>query len=216
MIIRIARFVNRDGLGKEVISRFNTELSNGDTFYTDANGRQTMKRRRALRESFQYVETEPVAGNYYPVNSHIYIKDSVQNSQLTVLVDRSQGGSSLKDGQLELMLHRRLTHEDGNGIGEVLDEVAHGRGLTVRGTHYVALSEISKAGNLITSLSQDMYKQPQLSFYETKLSFKKWSKLYNMEVYNINQNIILIFEMNYIYIFFALYKTGEATESRPS
>jgi len=183
-------FISRDGLGKEVITRFKTDLSNDDTFYTDSNGRQTMKRRRAVRESFQYLETEPVAGNYYPINSHIYIKDSGRNSQLTVFVDRSQGGSSLKDGQVELMLHRRLTHEDGNGIGEVLDEVAYGRGLAVRGTHYITLSEIGKAAKLVTSLSQDMYKQPHLSFYETKLSFEKWSKFFNAEVISTNYYII--------------------------
>ena len=90
----------RDDLGKEVITRFNTNFSNGDVFYTDANGRQTMKRRIDWRESFKYETTEPVAGHYYPVNSHLYIKDSSKERQLTILVDRSQGGSSLKEGQL--------------------------------------------------------------------------------------------------------------------
>ena len=161
-----------------------------------------MKRRRALRDSFKYVETEPVAGNYYPINSHIYIKDSVRNSQLTVMVDRAQGGSSLKEGQVELMLHRRLTTDDGNGINEVLDEVAHGRGLVVRGTHYIALCEMEKATKLVTSLSQDLYKQPQLSFYETHLPFKKWSKVFNTEVNSLIPNIlnsIIVYYVFFIY-----------------
>lgn len=166
-----------------MITRFKTDISNGDIFYTDANGRQTMKRRIDWRESFKYETSEPVAGNYYPVNSHIYIKDLTKEKQLTILVDRSQGGSSLKEGQLELMVHRRPANDDGNGIGEVLNEVAHGRGLIARGTHYLILSDTNKATKLVTSLSKDMNKQPQISFYETNLPYKKWSKLYNREVY---------------------------------
>ena len=46
--------------------------------------------------------TEPVAGNYYPVNSRIFVKDAA--SQLTVLTDRSEGGTSLASGQVELMV----------------------------------------------------------------------------------------------------------------
>jgi len=166
-----------------LITRFKTDLASGDTFYTDSNGRQTMKRKIDWRETFQYKVTEPVAGNYYPVNSHMFIRDLVANKQLTVLVDRSQGGSSLKEGQLELMLHRRLTDMDPiYGFGEVLDEVAHGRGLVVRGTHYLTFSDDVKSSKLVTSLKQDLYKQPQISFYETNLPFEKWSKLYNTEV----------------------------------
>ena len=41
---------------------------------------------------------------------------------------------------------------------------------------------MGKATKLVTSLSQDLYKQPQLSFYETHLPFKKWSMLFNTEV----------------------------------
>lgn len=44
-----------------------------------------------------------MAGNYYPVTSRIFIKDA--NTQLTILNDRSQGGSSLRDGEIELMVN---------------------------------------------------------------------------------------------------------------
>jgi hypothetical protein len=45
---------------------------------------------------------EPIAGNYYPVNARIFIRDS--QTQLTILTDRSQGGASLANGQIELMV----------------------------------------------------------------------------------------------------------------
>ena len=49
--------------------------------------------------------TEPTAQNYYPVNSKILIRDEA-GSELGVLVDRSQGGGSIQDGSVELMVHR--------------------------------------------------------------------------------------------------------------
>ena len=44
--------------------------------------------------------TEPIAGNYYPVNTRATIVDSARGMQLTVLTDRSQGAASLGDGQV--------------------------------------------------------------------------------------------------------------------
>jgi len=41
---------------------------------------------------------------FFQVNLGIYVQDS--SMELSVLVDRSVGGSSLEDGQVELMLHR--------------------------------------------------------------------------------------------------------------
>lgn len=40
------------------------------------------------------------------LNLGIYMKDS--ESDVSVLVDRALGGSSIVDGQLEIMLHRYL------------------------------------------------------------------------------------------------------------
>ncbi len=61
---------------------------------------------------------------------------------MTVIPDRSQGGSSMNSGQLELMVHRRLVHDDGMGVIEPLNELGpDGNGLVARGLHRVFLGD---------------------------------------------------------------------------
>jgi hypothetical protein len=52
-------------------------IESAGTFYTDSNGREMVKRQRDARgPSYpKYVVGEPVAGNYYPVNSMISLDD---------------------------------------------------------------------------------------------------------------------------------------------
>ena len=92
----------RDGVGKEIISRVETGLASDGLFYTDSNGRQTLERKRDYRSTWTLDVSEPVAENYYPVNSHIFITDP--GAMAALINDRAQGGTSLKDGQLELMV----------------------------------------------------------------------------------------------------------------
>ncbi|GKB52521.1 alpha-mannosidase-like protein [Tanacetum coccineum] len=54
------------------------------------------------------------------INLRAYVEDG--SKELSVLVDRAVGGSSLADGQIELMLHRRLLFDDAKGVGEVINE----------------------------------------------------------------------------------------------
>ncbi|NXW69010.1 MA2B1 mannosidase, partial [Hirundo rustica] len=150
-----------DGLGKEVISRFRTPLATAGRFHTDSNGRQMLERRRDYRPTWNLSQSEPVAGNYYPVNTRIFIEDG--KVQLTVLTDRSQGGSSVLDGSLELMVHRRLLRDDGRGLGEALDEPgADGRGLAVRGRHLVLLGAAAAAAEQHRPRAQEMATPPHL------------------------------------------------------
>ncbi|OWF45656.1 lysosomal alpha-mannosidase-like [Mizuhopecten yessoensis] len=154
-----------DGYGKEVISRFSTNLNSFDTFYTDANGREILQRRYNHRDTWVLNQTEDVAGNYYPVNSRIFIRDEAKNVQFTVLTDRSQGGASLRAGSLELMVHRRLLADDHRGVGEPLNETgSDGRGLIIRGKHYVFLETIAKSARCHRDLALKLYMAPSLSF----------------------------------------------------
>lgn len=181
-----------DNISKEIVTRFTTSMNSTREFYTDSNGRQTLKRTINKRESFQYNVTEPVAGNYYPVNSHIYLKDQKEDKQLSILVDRAQGGASLDDGHLELMVHRRLVYDDAIGVDEVLNErQSNGDGIVVCGTHFLMLGGSLESARLRPLLSQELYRQPRISFIATDLSLADWLSRYNTEV--IKQRIKLIF-----------------------
>lgn len=106
-----------------------------------------MLRLRNLRLSFPINITEPVAANYYPVNAFITLQDPVTGHVMTVVVDRSQGGTSMADGQAELLVQRRLQVDDDRGVGEPLNETGlDGNGLIVRGTHRVTIDPAPSAG----------------------------------------------------------------------
>lgn len=89
-----------------------TQTVSKNTFYTDSNGRQTLKRIRNFRPTWTTSVNEPVSGNYYPINSHIYLTDSTESNLLALVTDRSQGGTSLHDGQLELMVNPFMSSFD--------------------------------------------------------------------------------------------------------
>ncbi|XP_019848841.1 PREDICTED: lysosomal alpha-mannosidase-like [Amphimedon queenslandica] len=154
--------------GKEIVSVFNTDLESDKTFYTDSNGRESQKRIRNYRHDSVYFNTEPVAGNYYPVTSRIFIKDEEKKTQFTVLNDRAQGGSSLADGSLELMVHRRLLFDDGRGVGQALDEKGlSGEGLVTRGKHLLILDTIDESAYTQRMMAEELMMTPELAFTPT-------------------------------------------------
>ena len=163
-----------DNMGKEVISRFETDLDSQELVYTDANGREFQERLKNYRPTWDLRngngESEPVSGNYYPITAGAYIKDTKKGMQLTVLTDRAQGGASLASGQLEFMVHRRLLADDSRGVGEALNETVGGMdpyptwerkgdGIVVSGTHYLLLSDINDAMKETRGAMDAVYQQ---------------------------------------------------------
>ena len=49
-------------------------MTSKDTFYTDSNGREMIKRVRNERPTWDLDVTEPVSGNYYPLTAGIFLK----------------------------------------------------------------------------------------------------------------------------------------------
>ena len=153
----------KDGLGKEIISRYCTTLATKGMWYTDANGRSMQRRVRNSRPTWKLNQTEPAAGNYYPVNSRIALVDESKGVQFVILNDRSQGGASLLDGCVELMVHRRTLVDDKRGVGEPINETGQfGEGLIIRGKHYLILKPVLDTRH--RSLGEEIMMSPSIAF----------------------------------------------------
>ncbi|KAL7572841.1 hypothetical protein ACA910_014693 [Epithemia clementina (nom. ined.)] len=126
--------------GKEVVSRFvSSDIQSNGVFYTDSNGRMFLKRQRNYRPTWNLEVFEPVAGNYYPVTTAIYIQDQPESSDddsrssntstrsLGLVTDRARGGGSIVDGSLEVMVHRRTLVDDHRGVEEPMNETCGGQ-----------------------------------------------------------------------------------------
>jgi hypothetical protein len=98
----------------ELVLRINTTIQNHREFYTDANGLEMQH--RLFRED----TPQPVAGNYYPIVYSIYLNDT--KNYLTIISDRTIAGASLRNGELELLIHRRTSYDDARGVDEPLDD----------------------------------------------------------------------------------------------
>ncbi|CAJ2635805.1 unnamed protein product [Trifolium pratense] len=191
-----------DGIGKEVITRITTNMATNKEFYTDSNGRDFLKRVRDHREDWPLNVTQPVAGNYYPLNLGIHTTD--KKSEFSVLVDRATGGSSIKDGEVELMLHRRLLSDDGRGVGESLDEEvcviennnATCEGLTVRGNYYISIDNVGAGSRWRRTTGQEIYSPLLLAFTHENAENWKSSHLTKGTVmdpnYSLPPNVALI------------------------
>ena len=166
-------------IGKEIISKYSTAIENDGVFYTDANGREFMKRTRSDSSVFGYDVgsdydpfIEPIAGNYYPVNTAMFIEDPSQS--FSILTDRSQSGSSLSDGAVELMIQRRILHDDARGVGEALNETdvgitpnppygdatRIGNGVIIKGTHRLTIG--TNGAGQARSQMDEVFSPPQI------------------------------------------------------
>lgn len=178
-----------DNIGKEIITRYTTGIQSDGIFYTDSNGREMIKRKRNHRETWNVKIQESVAGNYYPVTTRIALED--ESTRMAIVTDRAQGGSSIQDGSLELMLHRRILHDDAFGVGEALNETAYGTGLIARGKHYLVLGKsrdvkhniFEKKVQVVTTLP------PHPFFSSAKVSFEEWTQNYKNSFSGLDKNL---------------------------
>lgn len=106
-----------------------------------------------------------ITANYYPINSAIAIRDESSKLQLTVSNDRSQGGSSLAEGKVELMQNRRIPCDDEKGEWDFLNETdSTGRGIRVPATYYVQLSNIEQRPSFQRKAQQKVADPLQIAF----------------------------------------------------
>ncbi|KAL3069075.1 hypothetical protein niasHT_034305 [Heterodera trifolii] len=149
----------------EIVTKYQMpSIKSNGIFWTDSNGRQMMQRRRNHNEWFSFESnSEPISANYYPIDSRLMIRD--ERTQMAILTDRSHGGTSLRDGEMELMLHRRSFWDDNWGVDEPLDEPGEdGRGLVVRAKHWLFFAGQPSAFAAHRQWAFEMFHQPILAF----------------------------------------------------
>lgn len=79
------------------------------------------------------------------------------------------------------MIHRRHIQQNLSLFNEPLDEMAHDKGLVVRGTH-LQLIKNDESSSSLRSLVNQQIGQPQISFISTNLTFEEWKTKFKTEV----------------------------------
>jgi len=186
-------------VSKEVVTRYETDINSGKTFYTDANGLELQKRVLDYRPSFNWTAIMPIQSNYYPSTSLAGINDG--ETGLYVVTDRAHGCSSQQSGNLEFMVHRRILrigslsenlNETDSAIYDGTTIKEHvGQGLIISGRHRVVLANSNKAIEAARIEQQAVYRPIHSVFAplselsedaHTAVSFAQASLPLNVEV----------------------------------
>jgi len=94
-------------------------------------------------------------------------------------IDRSEGGGSIYDGSIEIMVHRRILHDDGLGVGEPLNETAYGKGLVVTGKHILLIDRPSDSARLHRVGAQQLFMHPLATYsLPNTSSYANYSDMY--------------------------------------
>ena len=141
-------------------TKVSSESIDSHAFLTDANGLFNVERVFNYKEGYEINMNNKVTVqyNYYPVNSAISIEDLVKkNKRLVLMTDRSQGGTGRKPGQMELMIHRVATTDDGFGVEEPLTDIDPDtrRVREVDLTHHLILAEGTSSSDFSGLCSYD-------------------------------------------------------------
>jgi lysosomal alpha-mannosidase len=83
------------------------------------------------------------------------------------------------DGSIEIMLHRRILHDDSLGVGEALNETAYGTGLVVTGKHILLVDRPSDSARLHRVGAQELFMHPLATYsLPNTSSYANYSNMY--------------------------------------
>lgn len=124
------------------------------------------------RPTWDLVCYAPNSCNYYPITSTAAIVDQAQDLQVSVSVDRSGGCSSLNNGDLEVMLHRRLLVPTGFFVGDALNETT-----VIRTREHLILETPANSAAGFRPNSINLNSPPVILFSEAN-SIQEWMATY--------------------------------------
>ncbi|XP_063374089.1 alpha-mannosidase 2-like [Cydia amplana] len=159
---------NRD---VELFMSVQTDIYNGNPpeIYIDNNGFQYTPRTINV--------TRRIESNVYPITTLSYIQDRKQ--RLTVITDHAQGVTAMQEGQIVVMLDRRVLFDDGRGVNEGLAD----RGATYQ-RHYILLENFSQTSKY--------YPVPHLKSVQLpsfKANYLSNTFNYDIDIFIIDKNV---------------------------
>uniref|UniRef100_K3X179 Alpha-mannosidase n=1 Tax=Globisporangium ultimum (strain ATCC 200006 / CBS 805.95 / DAOM BR144) TaxID=431595 RepID=K3X179_GLOUD len=192
----------KDNKGKEVIIRFDSQstIKSAKTLFTDSNGLEFVTRVRNHRDTWNLTlhdDQEFVAANYFPITTGAYIKDD--KYQFNIVTDRAQGAASLEDGQIEVMVHRRLLADDGKGVGEHLNETESvydavakkqvTKGLTVRGNFFINVDSATEGIRSMRTKAEKQFFTPLVALRKPVPSEEVEGKIPWLKINEFPENV---------------------------
>jgi hypothetical protein len=161
------------GTGVGSINNYNGNLNT--TWYTDSNGREMIKRQYNTKPyPNSYMANSAYGYNMYPTTTAASIRDSA--TEMTVLVDRSQGSTALPmyPGSLEFMIHHATATTGYGGMQESsleTDWAAYGSNniaarmgnpIVATGKHRIFFTSPTLTSQTLRPMQERMYHQPEL------------------------------------------------------
>ena len=87
-----------------------------------------------------------------------------------------------------------MLYDDALGVGEPLNETgSDGKGLIVRGKHYLLLENLAEANRSHRDLAEKLFMQPVTSFAANKLTPAKYNEKFATSVRYILFEVIIVF-----------------------
>ncbi|XP_078489077.1 alpha-mannosidase 2 [Ciona intestinalis] len=155
---------------KELSMRLNSDVSSGSKFFTDLNGFQIQPRTTYSKL--------PLQANFYPIPTMAFIQD--EKSRITLMTAQPLGVASLKSGQIEVILDRRLMQDDNRGVGQgVKDNLPTPE-------NFVIMLERWTTTGLKESKSSAKLAYPSMAVYQSS-----WELLHPVWPMSVNEQVYL-------------------------
>ena len=160
----------------DIVLLLESNLINNNIFYTDNSGLKMVKRINDKNKNTNY--------NFYPVNKAISIKSEKNiDNKIIIYNDRVQGGATLKDGSLMLMVKRWTSSDDNKGLFEKLYEPQSSDN-NFECKHIIELNYFNDDNKKIQRLTKNYFDNNLIIFYDNKNNTNNNQNFYRLSKIN--------------------------------